>query len=150
MQTSIDGSPAAAGMARPAITSRGARPARTSWLPAACAVHCVVAPLVAGSLPFVHLGKTVELALLVVSALIAGASLLESRRSHRRWIVWLPVLLGIGLWGASLDPTFAGTSHGLMAALGGGLIAAGLVWDGRVRHRAACPSRCDCPLRHES
>jgi hypothetical protein len=109
----------------------------------------MVVPFVAGGLPFVHLGEGLELALLAGSALIATVTLLESYRKHGRRVVWLPVLGGVLLWGLSLTLATDSLAHGLLAGLGGALIATGLLWDGRVRHRVVCASHCECPLPHD-
>lgn len=133
---------------RATVTPRAARPATRSrrerlvaLLPAACAVHCLLTPFLAVAVPVIALSPPGEWLALSVSAILAVWAVRTTARAHRvRW-VWLPVLLGITLWAVSLSVMGDHHVHGeaeWVAGLGGLILAGGVVWSSRLRHRRVC------------
>ena len=71
-------------------------------VPTVCAVHCLVTPLFASTLPFFAHATVVEIWLVALSALMALASLSVSWRSHGQWGVWGLAAFGFLIWGADV------------------------------------------------
>ena len=65
------------------------------WVSMACAVHCMVSPIILGLLPMVHASEAIETGLIVVSVAIGVLSLAGGYREHRKARVL--VLLAISL-----------------------------------------------------
>ncbi len=113
-------------------------------LPAACAIHCILTPFVAVAVPVVAFGPAGEWVAFTISAVLAVWAVRTTARVHGLAVVWLPVAMGLVLWATSLlglasirgEPEWA-------AGLGGLILAAGVVWSSRLRHRRVCSSgRC--------
>lgn len=108
-------------------------------LPAACAVHCLLTPVLAAGLPFIALGPTGEWIAFAVSTVIAGWAVRTTASVHGRKRVWLPTAAGAAVWLASL----LGFLHVAgqwewSAGIGGLLVASGVIWSSRLRHRRVC------------
>ncbi len=114
-------------------------------LPAVCAVHCLAMPILASTLPFFAATHSWEVWLLATSALLAGVTLADAWRVHRRRAVWAVAALGFSVWIAALAGWLGPLPESLMSPLGGSLVAAALFWSGHLRHRAVCDS-CACPV----
>lgn len=117
-----------------------------AWAPAApliCAVHCVATPLLVSLLPALHAGEAAERWLFVAVVPVAAATLWRELPVHRRRAVLAPVAGGLALWAASLAGWLEPAPEGVTTTLGSLLVAAGMVWSARLRHRAACPA-CGC------
>ena len=114
-------------------------------VPAVCAVHCVLTPLFASTLPFFAHTTVVETWLLALSVLMASASLVVSWRSHGRWVVWGLAAFGFLVWGSAVAGWVGPLSERVVAPVGGLMVAVSLFWNGRLRHRAVCDS-CACPV----
>ena len=127
--------------------SSAAAPRNSVWAAAAplvCAVHCLAAPLVAVALPAASPHGPVEVAFKGATALAAAAFLWHGLSVHGRRRVIVPVALGLAAWAATALAGLAGTPEAAASAAGGLLMAAGLFWNARLRHEAAC-HRCGCP-----
>jgi len=116
----------------------------TAALPLACAAHCLLAPLAALFVPFLAPATEIEAGLMLVSAALAIGVTFSGVRVHGRRTVWIPVVLGIGVWGASLAGWTAPAPEPATTLLGSLLVAGGMVRNARLRHAAACRS-CGCP-----
>lgn len=117
-----------------------------SWAPAApllCAAHCAATPLLVLFLPSLHVGEAAELWLFAAVVPIAAATLWRELPTHRSRVVLAPVAAGLALWAASLAGALEPLPHEVTNTAGGLLVAAGMVWSARLRHRAACRS-CRC------
>lgn len=114
-------------------------------VPLLCAAHCVAAPLLVAAAPALALSEGGEALVKAASALLAAGVAWSAFRAHRRAAALLPVAAGIAVWAlvAALDAHGAGGRLG--AALGGVLLAGGMVWNAHLRHRAACPA-CGCAV----
>jgi hypothetical protein len=112
-----------------------------SWLSIACAVHCLVMPLVLGALPLlgtsaIALDESLEkalTALVIVSAFAGGA---WGYRRHRdlRFVAATMLGLGVYLVGHALEPRWYGV---LAAVLGALLLAATAFLSARLGHAHA-------------
>ena len=116
-------------------------------LPLVCAAHCIAMPLVALFVPVLAVGSGVETGLMVASAALALWAARGGVRLHGRYAVWIPVLLGLGVWAASLAGWTRPLPEPVTTTLGSLLLAGGMVWNARLRHEAAC-RRCGCPAHH--
>ncbi len=114
-------------------------------LPAICAVHCLMMPILASTLPFFAATHSWEVWFLAISALLAGVTLATSWRLHGRWVVWVVAGLGFAIWSAALAGWLGTLPEALMSPIGGLLVAISLFWSGHLRHRAVCGS-CACPV----
>jgi len=114
-----------------------------SVLPAACALHCTLTPLLASVLPFVSADHRWEWLFWGVAVIVGWISLRISWPAHGRIGVLLLAAVGAGLWGAAIVGWVG--PEALMAPLGGLLQAAALWWNGRLRHAAACDD-CGCRM----
>ena len=120
----------------------------TGWsgvLPAICAVHCLVMPILASTLPFFAATHAWEAWLLAFSGVLATVALGTSWRLHGRWAVWGLASLGFAVWIAALAGWLGTLPESLMSPLGGLLVASSLFWNGHLRHQAVCGS-CACPV----
>lgn len=116
----------------------------TTWAVAApliCAVHCIVTPLLILALPALAPAESVERGILVGSALLAGLSLRTSLPVHRDRRVLAPVGLGLGVWAVSELHILPEAFHAVWTTIGSLLLALGLFWSARLRHRVTC--RCN-------
>jgi hypothetical protein len=109
----------------------------TAAAPLLCAVHCLAAPLFLVVAPALADNRTVEVALMAISAVIALVVVSLGTRRHGEALVWLPVMLGLAIWLSASVASSAVAERVLMVA-GGVLLAGGLYWDARLRHRATC------------
>ena len=106
------------------IMTRGIAGAAT----ACCGVHCALAPLLAGAIPFFALPEAAEWGMAGFATLACGARLFSDRACRAPWMV-----LGLGVWYASLA--------GLLAPLpieagnaAGAFIVAGAIFFRRPTH----------------
>lgn len=107
--------------------------------PLLCVAHCLAAPLFVVVAPALAGNKTVEIALMVASAAIALAVLVLGVRRHGEKLVWMPAIVGLSLWLLGILSPGEMQERALMVS-GGVLLAGGLFWDARLRHRASCLS----------
>ncbi len=130
------------------MTQRATGERRLDWatvLPAACAIHCTITPLLAAALPVLALSHKLEWVLLASAVVLAGVSLRITWPSHRRIGVLVLVALGLATWTAALFGWLAPLPEPVMSPLGGLMLAGALYWNGRLRHEAAC-SDCGCGM----
>jgi hypothetical protein len=114
-----------------------------SMTPALCAVHCVVAPLLAGTLPLIATPMA-EWLLLAVSAAIAFWLLVSGFTTHRQLgPCWLGGL-GLACWLGAMAELLPASGQDAVAMTGGLIMAGALQWSGRLRHAANCAA-CGCP-----
>ena len=104
-------------------------------------------PLAAIFVPTLGHAAGVEAGMLAASAALGVATTVSGVRAHGRRSVWLPVLLGLAVWAASLAGWTRPLPEVAPTVLGSLLVAGGLVVSARLRHVAACRS-CGCPA-HE-
>ncbi|MBW3655159.1 MAG: MerC family mercury resistance protein [Gemmatimonadetes bacterium] len=117
-------------------------------LPLLCSVHCLAAPLLAVLAPAFAIAPAAEHAVQLASAVLAVALAWSGLRAHGRTIVLSPPALGMGVWAA---PEIAGLGGGAEQAAhvaGGLILAAGMLWNGHLRHQPAC-HHCGCPAHHD-
>ena len=119
-----------------------------TWLPAACAVHCVLTPVLVGLFPALALSHRWEGVLLASSLALAQWPLRSGSRLHGDRRVRALVFAGAALWAASILGLFAPLPETLVSPISGLTMAAALVWNGRLIHRARCRTTCGCPLPH--
>jgi hypothetical protein len=113
--------------------------------PLLCAVHCVAAPLLVVVSPALVHGPA-ETAFRLATLAIAALLLRSGLRAHGRRVVLAPAALGVAAWALSEAAPSAETA---LSVAGGLLIATGMLWNARLRHRAVCHS-CGCPAHgHE-
>jgi len=118
----------------------------TTWVSAApvlCAAHCLATPVLVLALPSFAVGTAAELVLFTLSALLAVGFTAWAVGSHGRMGVALPVLVGLGIWGAGLFDLVPGVSETVTTVTGALILAAGLVWSSWLRHLTVCPT-CSC------
>lgn len=118
----------------------------TAWAPAApllCALHCLATPLLVSLLPALHAGEAAEPWLFSAALPLVGAALWSELRAHGQRRVLVPVVTGASLWTASLAGWLAPAPEAVTIVGGSLLVAAGMSWSARLRHRATCPS-CGC------
>ena len=130
---------------RPADSAERRAPGWSGVLPAICAVHCLVMPILASTLPFFAATHSWEVWLLALSGLLATGTLASSWRLHGRRVVWAVASLGFAVWIAALAGWLGTLPESLMSPLGGLLVAISLFWNGHLRHQAVCGS-CACPV----
>lgn len=117
-------------------------------LPTLCAMHCLVTPALIAVFPFVHFLETVEPVLYAASLVLASWAVGSGFRRHRNPAVWLPTLAGALIWGASIAGFLQPLPESVTDVAGGLLLAAGVFWSGRLRHRSVCDAQCSCPAPH--
>jgi hypothetical protein len=107
--------------------------------PLLCVAHCLATPLFVVVAPALAGNKTVEIALMIVSGVIALSVLVMGVRRHGETLVWVPAIVGFSLW--SVGIVSPGEMQERLLLTGGGiLLAGGLFWDARLRHRVSCSS----------
>jgi hypothetical protein len=116
----------------------------TAALPLACAVHCVLMPLATMFVPFLAPAHELEAVFMLASAALALALVRGGVRAHGRRAVWLPVLLGIAVWGAGIAHLGGPLPEPVTTVVGSVLLAGGMFRNARLRHEAECRS-CGCP-----
>ena len=65
------------------------------WVSIACAIHCMVSPIILGLLPMVHASEAIETALIVASVAIGALTIGAGYREHHKKRVL--ILLGFSL-----------------------------------------------------
>lgn len=133
-------------------TSAPARPASAfRWaaaLPLLCSVHCIAAPMLAVAAPALAIAPAAEHAIQFVSALLAMAMAWSGLRAHGRPLVLVPMALGMGVWAVAETVGVEGAAEQAAHVAGGVLLAAGMLWNGHLRHQALC-HHCGCPAHHD-
>lgn len=114
-------------------------------LPLACAVHCLVTPALVAFVPTLGVPPSVEWILLASSVAVATLALRRGARFYRSKLVWAATGAGAIVWATSLLGVFEPLPETVTSPIGGFVLAAGLFWNGRLRHRHAC-SDCGCPM----
>jgi drug/metabolite transporter superfamily protein YnfA len=109
----------------------------TAAAPLLCVAHCLAAPVLVVMAPALAGNGSVEIALMVISTMIAVTVLVTGVRRHGESLVWMPAIAGLSLWLLGLIIPGEMQERALMAC-GGILLAGGLFWDARLRHRASC------------
>lgn len=110
----------------------------TGFLSAACAVHCLLTPLVVAALPLVGssgaaLGGETELMLSALVLISGTATLVLGYRRHRdlRSVALIGACLLLYLAGHAREATWYGTALSVVAGLG---LAAASFWSARLGH----------------
>jgi len=110
--------------------------------PLACAVHCMVTPLLVLTVPNLAPGATVEWILLGITVVAGGAALGFGIRMHEDLRPAVPVALGLGLWTFSLLYLFRPIPEELTTVAATLIVAGGLFWNSRLhcaRRERTCP-----------
>ena len=131
-----------------AATERAGGGRRLDWatlLPAACAIHCTITPLLATALPLLALSHKLEWLFLGSAFVLAGASLRITWPSHRHRGVLALAVVGLAVWTAAVLGWLSPLPEPIMSPVGGLTLAGALFWNGRLRHRLAC-SDCGCGM----
>ncbi len=111
-----------------------------SWAAAApmlCVAHCLAAPVLLVVAPALAENHTLEAALMGISAAIALLVVWTGSRRHGESQVWLPVVGGLVFWICALAVSGA-VGERVLTVIGGALLAGGLFWNARLRHRTTC------------
>lgn len=127
-----------------------ARETSSLWaaaVPLLCAVHCLAAPMLAVVAPALALPRSADHAVQVVSALVAAVIAWSGLRVHGRRAVLAPMAAGVALWIGGEAMGVEGTAEIAAHVAGGLLLAAGMAWNGHLRHQASC-HHCGCPAHH--
>lgn len=110
----------------------------TGFLSAACAIHCLLMPLVIAALPLVGtsgvaLGGTTELVLSTLVLVSGSATLVLGFRRHRdlRIAAFISACLLLYLIGHAREGFWYGTALSVVAGLG---LAAASFWSARLGH----------------
>lgn len=125
----------------------GARP-RSNWLamlPFACALHCMATPLFVAFIPVLAPRPSIEWTLLLISMTVGALALVRGGNVHRHRGVWALAAAGAAIWVGSLLGMFEPLPEVLISPVGGIMLGAGLLWNGRLLHRHAC-AECGCPM----
>jgi hypothetical protein len=107
--------------------------------PLLCVGHCLATPVFVVAAPALAVNPVVEIGLMMVAAAVAFTVVALGVRRHGDGRVWLPIVLGLGLWGVGMLATLH-LHERLLTVAGGLTLAAGLYWDARLRHRISCSS----------
>lgn len=124
----------------------GAR-AAIDWaaaVPLLCAVHCLASPVLVMAAPALALGHAGEAVVQAASVVVAALMAWSGMRVHGRRAVLAPMIAGVAIWAAPTLAGWEGAAETLAHAAGGVLLAGGMIWSARLRHRAAC-HHCGCP-----
>jgi hypothetical protein len=113
-------------------------------VPLLCAVHCIASPVLVMAAPALALGHGGEAVVQAASAVLAALMAWSGIRAHGRLAVLAPMLAGLVLWGAPALVGWTSVAETAAHAAGGLLLAGGMIWSARLRHRAAC-HHCACP-----
>ena len=131
-----------------AMTERAERRRGPDWatvLPATCAIHCTVTPLLATTLPLLALSHKLEWLILASAVVLAGVSLRITWPAHRRVGVLVLAGAGLAIWTLAIFGWLAPLPEPVMSPFGGLMLAGALFWNGRLRHEAACTD-CGCGM----
>jgi len=110
---------------------------------AACAVHCLAAPLLVSVAPAAATPE-VEWALLLLASAVSAVVLRSGFRAHGRIAPVLIAVVCVALWIAVLGGAEIGVPEELATIAASVTLAAATYWSGRLRHSAECQS-CGCP-----
>ncbi|MET0397550.1 MAG: MerC domain-containing protein [Longimicrobiaceae bacterium] len=116
----------------------------TAALPLACAVHCLLMPLVALFVPLLAPAHSLEVVFMGASVLLAAVLTRGGVRAHGRRAAWVPVVLGTAVWAAGIAHVGGRIPEQATSVLGSVLLAGGMAWNARLRHEVSCRS-CGCP-----
>lgn len=89
-------------------------------------------------------GEWLESSLMLASGILAIAVGMTGVRLHGRLAVWIPLVAGIVVWIASLAGWAEPLPETATTIAGSLLLAAGMVWNARLRHQTVC-GKCGCP-----
>jgi MerC mercury resistance protein len=117
-------------------------------VPLLCAVHCLASPVLVMAAPAMALGRGGEAVVQAASAVLAVLMGWSGIRAHGRRAVLAPMGVGVALWVAPALAGWTGAAETVAHAAGGVLLAGGMIWSARLRHRAAC-NHCGCPAHAE-
>lgn len=106
--------------------------------PLLCAVHCAATPLLVLFLPALALTHGQEAVLLGLSALVALVALVPGVRVHGRSEVFIPLALGVFVWGGALAHWLHPIPEPVASSAGALAIAGAIFWNARLRHRVSC------------
>ena len=112
-------------------------------VPALCAVHCAVTPLLLLAVPTLALWRGMELALLGVSVMLAAVALGVGFRRHGRRAPLAVAGGGLVVWVVSASHLLHVVPE-LVTSMGGALVVAGaLLWNSQLLCRSQVPA-CGC------
>lgn len=115
--------------------------------PFACVLHCLGAPLFVLAAPALAENRGIEWTLMAIAATLGIGTVLSAARRHGDRRVWVPVGAGLLIWLLGLSGWWETVPETPLTVAGGLLLAAGMLWNARLRHRHACAA-CGCPV-HE-
>lgn len=115
----------------------------TAMAACACAVHCLLTPLIATALPFLAVSESSEWWALGIT-LVLGGSVTFLGPARRRAPVLLLLGLGTAIWTASLLGLLEPLPEHLISPAGSLVFAAGMLWSARICRAGAC-ERCELP-----
>lgn len=95
-------------------------------------------PLLVLALPALAPGEGIEWMILAGSTLLAAWSLRVSIPLHRNKLVLVPIALAVALWSLNELRLLPDLGHHAWTVAGSLLMAGGLFWSARLRHRVAC------------
>ena len=106
--------------------------------PLLCAIHCAATPLLVLFLPALSLTHGEEAVLLGLSGLVALMALVPGVRVHGRSEVFIPLALGVFVWGGALAHWLHPIPEPVASSAGALAIAGAIFWNARLRHRVSC------------
>jgi hypothetical protein len=107
-------------------------------VPVLCAMHCLTVPVLLLFVPVLEVSSRTEILLLASSSMLATVLLAWGVQAHGQWRVWLPALAGLGCWVAAHQLGVSGAGKIGLETSGAVLLATGLLWSARLRHRYTC------------
>lgn len=107
-------------------------------VPLVCSLHCLATPLLVVLAPALALDPRIEAGMFAGVLVVAAVAAYLGVRAHRQLAVLGPIATGLAVWGGSLLLLSSGGE--ILTALASVLVAAGLLWNARLRHRASCPA----------
>lgn len=125
------------------MPTRVLRHSLAATAPLLCAIHCVATPVLVAVLPAFVMSHAAEVGMFATSGALVGWAIRSGTRVHRQVGPALLAAFGLSAWGGQLFgalPTPPGEVGLALAAL---ITAVGLVWNARLRHRAAAIG-CSC------
>ncbi len=106
-----------------------------------CAVHCALTPVLAAAVPFLAATHSVEVGALALTVTLGGGiTLFSSAWKHP--VVVFTLLLGAGIWAASLMGVFEPLPEVVTSPVGSLIFAAGMIGSARICRAGDC-DRCE-------
>lgn len=114
------------------------------WVSMACAIHCMISPIVLGLIPMIHSkSELLEDVLIAISILIGILSIAGGYREHRRAIVLVLLAVSVALLAGSQFSESLEES----GVISGALVMAGAQFLNLRYHRRCCAHEHELAVR---